>query len=353
MKITCLIALLAAMFAATASAALVVYEPFNYAAGNLAGNVAPNGQTWQNRSATGTVQTQVVGGSLSWPGLALSQGNSVAYGTSTPNIANSDAFNSKLNISPSINSGSVYYSFIVTLNGNTTGGRTTFASLSTDNNVAAALNTDVGGNVAMPAGAHVRTVGGLYELGVGKNNGDAIASGAGAGTWQVGAPGTASTPTPPAGSVGQLGQTMGTPVANLPDTFFMVLKYTFADQISNNNDRVSMYVNPAASTFGDNTQENGTVTSNAATSSLYAALGGLGSATIDADAIRGFILNSHRQNTDESISVTFDELRIGTTWADVTPVVPEPASLLLGAIGGLAIGAGRLSKRRRLKPSAA
>ena len=28
-----------------------------------------------------------------------------------------------------------------------------------------------------------------------------------------------------------------------------------------------------------------------------------------------------------------DDLRVGLTWADVTPVVPEPSALVLGALG--------------------
>ncbi|MGB7161527.1 MAG: hypothetical protein WBD40_25940 [Tepidisphaeraceae bacterium] len=47
-----------------------------------------------------------------------------------------------------------------------------------------------------------------------------------------------------------------------------------------------------------------------------------------------------RQNTGEPTPITVDELRIGTTWADVAPV-PEPAALSLVGLGFLALPARR------------
>lgn len=341
------IILLTALMAAPASATLLLYEPFDYAPGNLAGNVnSSNGQTWQDRRANAlpatTLQTQVIAGSLSYAGLAPSSGGSVTYGTSTASVNNSDGFNSslKLGATTAINSGSVYYSFLVTVSGNT-GVRASFASLSTDNNSGPALNSDVGGTVAMPGGVFVRTAGTVYELGVGKTNIDAVAATAAvngpSGTWQArGAlpDGTAGTP-----GANQVGHTNGQPTSDLPDSYFMVVRYTFTDSTFNNNDTVAIYVNPAPSTFGDNAQENGTNSSAAATSSYYAAVNGLGTATVDADAIRNFVLNSHNSITDNSVSVQFDELRIGTTWADVTPsAVPESSHVMVVAAIGAALG---------------
>lgn len=356
--------LLVSLLTAPASATLIVYEPFDYAVGNLAGNVNPsNSQTWQDRrastiTASTTLQTQVVAGSLSYPGLAASTGGSVTYGTSVANTnattGNQNGFNSslKLGAATAINTGSVYYSFLVTLNGNT-GIRASFASLSTDNNLGAALNSDNGTTGAMPAGVFLRTAGTVYEMGVGKTNIDAVAATAAqngpSGTWQArgnttdATLGTSGTP-----GANQVGHTNGQLLSDLPDSYFMVVRYTFTDSTSNNNDTVAIYVNPAASTFADNTKENGTNSSPAAISSYYAAVNGLGSATLDADFIRNFILNSHTANTANSNSVQFDELRIGNTWADVTPAaIPESSAVM--AVAAVVVGLARLRKRLFVK----
>jgi hypothetical protein len=53
--------------------------------------------------------------------------------------------------------------------------------------------------------------------------------------------------------------------------------------------------------------------------SYYAAINAFGTATHDVTTINSFALFGHRQNTGQTIAVDFDELRIGTTWQDVTP----------------------------------
>jgi len=55
--------------------------------------------------------------------------------------------------------------------------------------------------------------------------------------------------------------------------------------------------------------------------------------------IKSFSLLSHISTANASIPVIFDELRIGTTWADVTP---EPAST-----AALGLMASALLVRRR------
>jgi hypothetical protein len=57
---------------------------------------------------------------------------------------------------------------------------------------------------------------------------------------------------------------------------------------------------------------------------LYSATGGVGGLTADSNTIASFVLLGHRQgtggaNNNTSAAYSFDELRIGTTWADVTP----------------------------------
>jgi hypothetical protein len=111
-----------------------------------------------------------------------------------------------------------------------------------------------------------------------------------------------------------------------PQTYFVVLKYAFdvqtPDPGQNNNqaDTVSLWMNPGSGTLG---VANGEALASQAASgnigSYYAALGAFGTATSDAAAINSFALIGHRQNIGQTVLVDFDELRIGTTWQDVTP----------------------------------
>jgi hypothetical protein len=58
--------------------------------------------------------------------------------------------------------------------------------------------------------------------------------------------------------------------------------------------------------------------------------------------IRSFFV---RNNSVEPDVMLVDELRIGTTWADVTPVIPEPAT---GTITLLGVCLPLILRRRRV-----
>ena len=63
-----------------------------------------------------------------------------------------------------------------------------------------------------------------------------------------------------------------------------------------------------------------------------------------ADATLTFDLGSQNGlalNTGNGAQVSFDEIRIGETFADVTPLVPEPASLILLGLAGLVAAGSR------------
>jgi hypothetical protein len=58
--------------------------------------------------------------------------------------------------------------------------------------------------------------------------------------------------------------------------------------------------------------------------------------------IQSFFL---RNNSVEPASSVIDDLRVGTTWEDVTPAVPEPSAGILGVIGVLGLVAIRRFRR--------
>jgi hypothetical protein len=59
-------------------------------------------------------------------------------------------------------------------------------------------------------------------------------------------------------------------------------------------------------------------------------------ANIDTPQIQSFMLIAVAQSSsrlDKTIDVSLDELRIGTNWADVTPVPPPPAPEIISVAG--------------------
>jgi len=96
------------------------------------------------------------------------------------------------------------------------------------------------------------------------------------------------------------------------DTLFLVLSYTFG--AGANDDVAKLYVNPTPGSLE---------------SANTAVVNATGVADVNNSQIQSFFL---RNNAVEPTNVQMDDLRIGTTWEDVTPAVPEPSavSLLLG-----------------------
>lgn len=110
------------------------------------------------------------------------------------------------------------------------------------------------------------------------------------------------------------------------DTVFLVGKYDF----TTSPNPASLWIDPDASTFG-------------AASDPIALI----SATTGTDGLTIDRFNM-RQNTAASVpaGMQWDELRFGTTWADVTPMVPEPATPMLLALGTVGLLAARNYRRR-------
>jgi hypothetical protein len=111
--------------------------------------------------------------------------------------------------------------------------------------------------------------------------------------------------------------------ASLDTTFLMVLRIDF--DASGTNERLRLYVNPTLGTEPLTAQADGTTTSSFQLNKLDIAGGQTGGGNT---VSKGW----------------FDEIRFGTTFADVTPV-PEPATWALLSLGGIA---GLFFRRRRI-----
>jgi hypothetical protein len=341
-----------AVICTSARATLLMYEPFDYPAGerlggggtNYIGRTNANGQVWITRSpATITPYDEardvlITPGSMSYPGLAPSLGNSVRYGTNAAVAATSDTMYTVAIAVPGApyTNGSIYYSMIVHFHSSipTGGGRTSYASLSMYSadpviDAGYGVATSSGsGNIPLPAGAWIRNSGGTaYHLGAGKQNADGTGTSAGQPSWQSGT----VTYTNQQGNVTGAGQDWATIETNPNQPYFVVLKYEFKDPNIANDDTVAIWVNPAASTLGYN---DGEWSAGVDGGAYYSATNSTVTADIDAyvngspfyPGIQAFMLIGNAQASTalaKSIDVSVDELRIGTTWADVTPA-PAP-----------------------------
>jgi MYXO-CTERM domain-containing protein len=112
-----------------------------------------------------------------------------------------------------------------------------------------------------------------------------------------------------------------TQALSLDTTYFLVGAYEFVDGTGTNVS--TLWINPDASSFGET-----------APAYTLQATGGTDMTSITQFLVRG---------ASGSPAFIFDELRIGTTWAEVTPV-PEPSHFALAA--GL-LGLGLILLRRR------
>jgi hypothetical protein len=123
-------------------------------------------------------------------------------------------------------------------------------------------------------------------------------------------------------------------------TIFVVGKYQTVGAQGNpapaeTNDVAMLWINPDPSTFGGgNFEPAGGLFNNSANNDIPT------NAASNNHTLQSFLLRQTgaTANNHVPVSVTYDELRVGTNWADVTPV-PEPATLTLVALlGGLLSG---------------
>lgn len=112
-------------------------------------------------------------------------------------------------------------------------------------------------------------------------------------------------------------------------TFFFVGKYSLVGA-GGSNDMMEIWLNPTA--LGTGTLTSG---SSADGYSSFTANKEIGASD--------FLFNATGGNSGNSFTGALDEIRLGDTYAEVTPVVPEPSSMALVAIGGLMLMARRRS----------
>lgn len=249
------------MLSIMAHAAPFLTEPFTYTTGNLGGK-----GTWTSSNSGVTVGTNNLDGTSF--GLAPSAGNKVITTTSS----SSGTYNQ---FSEGINSGSVYFSFLLKVNST--------ASLSTTGQPLVDL-LKAGSASSYYADVYLRLNGGNVEIGLGKLRNNV---------------------------------TYFTTPLTLGQTYLIAGKYVFTSGSS--NDRVSLWINP---TFDEGDEP---------PADISFTTGGDGN---DNPGLgRCYIYGG--------AAADVDELRLGSTWADVTPSsglvgggsIPYVTQTLLGAQG--------------------
>jgi hypothetical protein len=256
----------------------IAYDGFDYPVSspapiytNLVGQVTNNGANWVYAGFPNTTTNQpyIVSGSLSYPPLAPSVGNSVGFGNNSGS-GTTNGMAARLNLPSAVSSGTLYYSFIMKL--------TDITAISTSGVFWAGFNNSAGAQTTLPSIVATRVV----------------TRAAGSGQYQIGLDKSSSAPASfqwdPA-------------IRNVDDVLFVVGSYTFSTA-STTDDLSQLWVNPASGDFGASSPPAPLLTSTA--------VNDIGSAQIASFCI-------FNRNAAEPHGIVLDELRIGTSWKDVTP----------------------------------
>ena len=242
----------------SAQSGLILYEPFNYS--NIGGAVNANiPGNWTTNVAAVTNDFNITGGSLSYPGFATGVGNSATNGGVGLGV--------RRFLGTNVTSGTLYFSALFKV---IDGGYGTWTvanmpaqvgAFTTTNNTSFRLQVMVKSNTPS-----------TYVFGVQKG-------GTGAST------------------------VLDTTPYNIGDTVLLVGKYDFT--VTPNT--ATLWINPAATTFG--------AVSDPATGFITATSG------LDFNLTNVIDRFNFRQNTAVTVpaAMHWDELRVGTSWRDVTP----------------------------------
>jgi hypothetical protein len=295
----------------SASGALLFYDSFDYdtSAGNSL-SVAGAANWAKNQSSPDPTVND--GGGLTYPNLQVSSdtkslqydGSGINQGSGAPSATDGHTISSD-----GITTGSLYYSLLMkvpevqTVIGASSGNGFAAGGNLTSGSFMAGLQT-----VAANAATNAPTSAAPLLI----RSGDETQFSS---TYQLGTSKTATA----ADRQFYTGQSFSTG-ANA-ETVFVVLKYTF-DSV--NGDSASLFINPMPGAPEPAPQITHTGGAN-----LTLNMG-----------IRSFFV---RNNSVEPDVMLVDELRVGTTWADVTPAIPEPAT---GTITLLGVCLSLLCRRR-------
>ncbi len=274
-----------------------IFEPFadatasngtSYAVGtNLIGQTNAQGLVWF-AAGSGTGQPVIASGALSVPGLLPDSGNSITFSGAAGTSARLDFGTVSTNsVLVGSNSLTVYYSMAFQVN--------SLGLLSSTPAIVAGFNNAAGMQTNQPtvigARLYARLSGLGYNLGIDKAD-----SVAGDISWE---PAT---------------YTVGT-------TYFVVAGYTFSGPANAGTDSASLWVNPSSSTFGAASAPAADLTTSAGPN--------LGSSS-SSDVISSFLLRE--ASTAQPGTMTVDELSIGLSWADVTPVAATTVTPVITGI---------------------
>jgi len=291
-----------------ASADLLIYEPFDYTAGStIIGQqdlYSPGSQTWLRAGTATTPGHQVMSGSLTAPsGLLTSVGNAgVTLGGPTGGDFTEYA---KLNLPSELGAGSsLYYSLLINVP-STNGLTVANSNANANNDGVIAFNNNMGasatrpstwaGELTMRLGAAANT----YDLGI-----RASTTAANTTYWTADlTPGT---------------------------TYFVVVQWT-EGATPGTGGLSSLWLNPNSATFGAPVAP----TPDGSTVGTYSTSGSV-------DHTDSLILGAGIAAGADPSQTIVDEIRVGTSWATVTP---EPSTLTLAGLGALGLVSYRARRR--------
>jgi hypothetical protein len=263
-----------------ADEAIPVYEPFDYPVGTPLVLVTNTGGQWWAAAGSGSAAAPVVAGNLTVPGLPAPQGAAMQFGAV-------DGPSARFNLVSNVTSGTLYFSTSIAV--------TSLGALSTGGGWLAGFNNSRGTQSTTPTNLATRI----------------LTRATGSGGFNIG---TAKQTTDPAKFV------WSSAVFSTNQTIFIVGSYQF-NSSSLTDDGASLWINPNLAAFGADNPPAPTLTVTAGPD--------IGNSS---PQIASFVLLQRGlNNTNQPDTVIADELRIGPTWASVTP--PGPPALCITRSG--------------------
>ncbi len=247
------------------------YEPFSYSVGSSLVLLTNAGGQWWTSAGTGAPPANVTAGNLAVPGLATSSGASMQFGAV-------DGPSARFNLPANVTNGTCWFSFAFKV--------TSLGTLSASGSWFAGLNNSRGSQTTTPITIAPRLLArasgpGGFNLGVAKNS------------------------TKPSDWL------WATNNFSPGETIVLVGNYSF----NSPNDAVNLWLNPNPADFAAASPPTATLTTTNGTN-------------IVSSLIASFVfLQRGLNNTNQPATAIADELRIGSSWAAVTP----PGAPLLSA----------------------